>query len=90
MTVSTRPSKQNHLRSGKRPGLFHSSALVTGVALAVGGAAVLSAIDANADMPPPQAQSVQAPDGPRGFADVIKQVTPAVVNIAVIEAPSGE
>jgi serine protease Do len=90
MTVSTRPSKQNHLRSGKRPGLFHSSALVTGVALAVGGAAVLSAIDANADMPPPQAQSVQAPDGPRGFADVIKQVTPAVVNIAVIEAPSRE
>lgn len=90
MTVSTRPSKPSSSRTAKRPSLFLSSALATGVALAVGGVGLLSPTNAKADMPPPQVQPVRGPDGPRGFADVVKQVIPAVVNIAVIEAPSGE
>jgi serine protease Do len=90
MTVNTTPSERNDSRRAKRPGLVLSGALATGVGLAVAGTGFLPAVDANADMPPPQVQPVRGPSGPRGFADIIQQVTPAVVNIAVIEAPTGE
>ncbi|MGA7980175.1 MAG: DegQ family serine endoprotease [Chromatiaceae bacterium] len=90
MTIKTKPSEQDKTSTAtrRRTSVFARGAVAAAVALALAGAGFLPSIDAHATMPPPQSKSVQAFSGPASFADILQQVSPAVVNIAVIEKES--
>jgi serine protease Do len=91
MAMNTTLSQKDDRQPGrtKQTRLFVSGALAAAVALALAGAQLFPA-GADAAITAPPAPSTGGMIGPQSFADVVQRVTPAVVNVAVVEADTGQ